>query len=142
MKEADVRHWLKDHLKPYGHIEAVENSVASGPPDTNGCIDGQEFWIEIKYREEWPKRDTTFPLKDVLRPAQRIWFMKRIEAGAKNTFIFARIDSDLLLWPGSLWSSIEQMTTDQLTMSSIWWQKLRKIRAPEIDLLVYQLRDT
>jgi len=52
---------------------SVENPACPGTPDVQH-IDG---WLELKFREEWPKRaDTTVQIKH-FSPQQRVWLMRR-----------------------------------------------------------------
>jgi hypothetical protein len=52
---------------------AVENPALPGTPDIQH-IDG---WLELKFREEWPKRETTTVQIEHFTPQQRCWLFKR-----------------------------------------------------------------
>lgn len=53
-RETALWNWLKGHLgelKAHGRrhdVQRVENAVAKGTPDVEGCIDGRTFWCELK----------------------------------------------------------------------------------------------
>lgn len=51
-RETALWNWLKDHLKelrPRKHdVQRIENAIAKGTPDVEGCIDGETFWTELK----------------------------------------------------------------------------------------------
>ena len=33
---------------PYVHWQRIETGTGQGVPDVNGCIGGDEFWLELK----------------------------------------------------------------------------------------------
>lgn len=68
-----------------GHWQRIENLVDVGTPDVNGCLNGEEIWIELKIDLPGNKL-----VKDLLRPSQKIWFFKRIVQGAKNLFVLVK----------------------------------------------------
>jgi hypothetical protein len=53
-RESALWGWLKDHLKELKakglrhDVQRIENAVAKGTPDVEGCIDGRTFWCELK----------------------------------------------------------------------------------------------
>lgn len=64
----------------HGDWQRIEDSLSKGVPDVNYCIAGVEGWIELKYIEEWPKRDKT-PVRFRWTKEQRIWAGRRLRAG-------------------------------------------------------------
>lgn len=53
--------------------------MGTGAPDINWCIDGREWWIELKVERH--KGDK--PLISLLRPTQIAWHIRRVQAGGK-----------------------------------------------------------
>lgn len=50
-RESDLWRWLSTarlHFKRELHMTRVENAVAKGFPDVEGCLRGQQFFIELK----------------------------------------------------------------------------------------------
>jgi len=57
--ESGLWKWIRrdtDYIEELD-IGRVENMVAKGWPDVNGCWDGYEFWIELKVVPKRPKTD-------------------------------------------------------------------------------------
>lgn len=80
--ESNLWVWLKKGGKQFRsrlHMNRVENMVLSGMPDVEGCLDDQQFWIELKC-EPRPARSTTL-VKAHFRPAQIPWMKRRLKAG-------------------------------------------------------------
>ena len=48
----------KNVIKPQDRCDRIENPMAPGMPDVNCCINGVEFWVEIK-ATKMPARKTT-----------------------------------------------------------------------------------
>lgn len=73
----------KKHID--SRVQRVENLAANGMPDINGCINGVEFWLELK-APAIPKRATTplFNSKNhPLMPDQLSWLRRQTIAGGK-----------------------------------------------------------
>lgn len=76
--------------KMMGHVVQIEShATAVGVPDTNYCISGVEGWVEMKYT-----RDTD---KIKVRPAQWLWFRKRLQAGNNRIFFLLRWEYGALI---------------------------------------------
>lgn len=75
---------LQRHL-PRGDYSRIESAVTPGFPDVSYCVDGVEGMLELKYRSEAPKRDSTsvFPDGKGLRPQQVAWMCKRLRHGGR-----------------------------------------------------------
>ena len=70
-----------------GDVSQIESHATSpGIPDTNYCISGAEGWIELK--------NSAGGKNFVVRDTQKVWFRKRIRAGASRLFIFWRHEID------------------------------------------------
>jgi len=70
---------------PHVHWCSVETgSTGRGIPDSNGCIDSHEFWVEFKATENYSVE---------LRPEQVGWLLRRTRAGGR-TFIAVRRKHD------------------------------------------------
>lgn len=89
-RETALWNWLKDHLKelrPRRHdVQRIENAVAKGTPDVEGCIDGETFWCELKVahpmaNDRWRVRITTDQVRRALRRTRaggRSWVLVRV----------------------------------------------------------------
>ena len=79
MSDGNLRQLLQNHL-PMIHWQSIETLIGRGTPDMNGCLDGQEFWIENKATSGWT---VTF------ETGQVAWHERRFRAGGR-TFIAVR----------------------------------------------------
>ena len=60
---------------PLIHWQSIESPLTSrGIPDSNGCKDGVEFWVEFKVTMAWSVD---------LRAEQVAWLMRRARAGGR-----------------------------------------------------------
>lgn len=129
---------LKRNLpEKYDRFDRIENIVVFGMPDINGCIEGNEFWIEQKSPTE-PKRSTTrlFGSNHKISAAQINWFKRQTKSGGL-AYVLIGTDKRWLLIGQEFINVINDMTLDQLINISIWntkkparklqWKKLRMI---------------
>jgi len=64
-------------------LTRVENGVETGTPDVNGCYDAVEFWVELKFRETWPVRESTPVRFRHYTEDQRRWLRDRGKVGGR-----------------------------------------------------------
>lgn len=88
-------------------LDRVENSVISGQPDVNGCLAGEDVWVELKAPIE-PKRPKT-PLmtsngNHPLLQSQMNWFARQKQAGG-IAFILVRTDKRMMLIDGTVYGT-------------------------------------
>lgn len=74
----------------------VENHIIPGMPDVN-YVDG---WLELKYLAEWPKKADTIVRLEHFTSQQRVWIMKRAEAGGLVFVILKVGQREWLLFDG------------------------------------------
>lgn len=67
---------------PGSHLVRIENRVGAGMPDVNGCIEGVDFWAELKAIESAPKRKGIIRIPHYTQE-QRLWIRKRGRAGGR-----------------------------------------------------------
>lgn len=95
MRETEVWQKLKRCLARV-HWQRIETVTSAGVPDVNGCLDGVEFWIELKVLTGTRK----LRFQHDLKPTQVAWLTKRWMNGGK-TFIMAICPEDnLWVWTG------------------------------------------
>lgn len=82
-----LKHALGDH-----HAQRHENKFPPGIPDVHYVINDVAGWIELKYRDAYPRRS---PLK-ILDPLQYIWHTKYQKAGGKS-FTLIQVEDDYFL---------------------------------------------
>lgn len=90
--EAKFSKWIIHTLLTMCDVTRVENSISSGMPDINACINGVEFWIETKIMD--PKCRT------LLRPYQYAWIMRRSVAMGRVFVISETRMGDVHVWHG------------------------------------------
>jgi len=69
-----------------GHCQPIEDSLASGIPDANVCLDGYESWVELKVAHD-------------LTLEQRKWLVSRARAGGR-VFVLKQVNKRVLLIHG------------------------------------------
>jgi hypothetical protein len=89
-------------------LQRLENEVAAGHPDVEGCIDGAQVWIELK-SELRPVRATT-PIHPKVRDSQRDWHRDRCKAGCRCNWVLLQVGegsaASLYLIPGRHYEDI------------------------------------
>lgn len=125
------------HLKLCGfgvHLKRIENSVGSGHPDVEGCIDGGQIWLELK-SEPRPKRPTT-KIRFKVRQSQDIWLQERVRAGCRICYALLQVgegrESKLYLVPGHRYPHI--ITTEAEL------ERMSVLRSPTLSLPEILLR--
>lgn len=121
MSEASAYRTLRDAIKqPGDRLDRIENLVGSGFPDTNGCFNGIEFWMEIKAPTE-PKRATTklFGSNHKLSQDQMNWFLRQRRANGLG-FVYIETDHARMLIDGSHADRVNDLTTKQLMTIAVW----------------------
>jgi len=92
MSEAGLWKLVRANIKD-ADLQRLESGMTSrGIPDINGCKDGTEFWVELKY---------TTTKKVAIRPEQVAWLLRRSKVGGR-TFVLVKTPKELYLYPGSL----------------------------------------
>lgn len=98
-------------IRQQGHkldMQRIENSATSGHPDVEGCLDGGQFWIELKSCLRPARADT--PIRPKKRQSQEIWHEERTRAGCRINWILIQVGEDkagkLYLIPGCRYEEI------------------------------------
>lgn len=82
-RESTLWTWLKtgaqEYAAPQLHLQRIENAIAKGTPDVEGCIRGVCFWLELKAAAR-PKRAST-PVRTHIDYEQLAWLKQRTAAG-------------------------------------------------------------
>lgn len=98
-------------IRQQGHkldMQRVENCAVSGHPDVEGCLDGGQFWIELKTCLRPARADTVIRPKK--RESQEIWHEERSRAGGTIHWILIQVGEDkagkLYLIPGCRYAEI------------------------------------
>jgi hypothetical protein len=108
-------------------LQRLENAVAAGHPDVEGCIcwpfgnRGDQVWIELKSNER-PKRGTT-PIHPKTRESQSIWHRVRTDTGSRCHWVLLQVGSGhraaLYLIPGSLYDKLHVPESELARMSVV-----------------------
>jgi hypothetical protein len=99
---ADIGQALK-RLDRKAQLCRIENTIGSGMPDANCCVQGKDVWIETKGMLCWPK----VPAERIIRfdhpilPSQAAWHKARHFAGGVSWVILGLRDpKEWLIWTG------------------------------------------
>lgn len=112
MAESSLWNYLRKNMRGHGHWIRIENSVELGTPDVNGCMDGEEIWIELKALKDWPKRASTQVKIKHYTKEQKQWILDRHHAGG-NAFLFARVAREYFLFKPGAAQFVDKMTREQ-----------------------------
>lgn len=111
-------------LRVVGHrldLQRLENTVGVGHPDVEGCLNGDQLWIELKSCER-PVRSET-PIRPKKRLSQEIWHAVRSKAGCRCNWILLQVGEDrnaaLYLIPGIRYAEITVPETQLAALSVI-----------------------
>jgi hypothetical protein len=101
-------------------LDRIENVLVDGMPDTNVCIDGNEFWVELKAPTE-PKRASTplFGSNHRVLQSQKNWMLRQYKAGGKAFFLIAT-DKRWMLLPGHLADVMNEMSVPEMIRECLW----------------------
>ena len=99
----------------HDRIQRIENLTADGMPDINGCIDGKEFWLELKC-PRIPKRKETplFGSNHKIMPNQFAWMKKQTLAGGKCGVLICMDDYTIFVNGNTIDSSILKMNIEEI----------------------------
>lgn len=117
------------------HVVRVENGVVAGTPDVNLCVEGKEWWIELKYARQEPKRSSTPLLGSAhrLSAVQSAWMQSRRHAQG-NVAVFIGTPQRRILTQHTF-IPLNAMTVAELELSALWVAGTR-VSAVEYDKLL------
>lgn len=120
------------------HVVRVENGAVAGTPDVNLCVEGKEWWIELKYARQEPKRSSTPLLGSAhrLSAVQSAWMQARRHAQG-NVAVFIGTPQRRILTQHTF-IPLNAMTVAELELSAIWTAGAR-VSAEEYDKLLEAL---
>ena len=90
-KESSLWNWLSKVRPVYReklHMTRLENLVGEGTPDVDGCLEGCQFWAELKCNKR-PARAKT-PIRVKFRPMQVPWLKRRVRADGR-AFVLVQV---------------------------------------------------
>jgi len=95
----------------------IENRVAKGMPDVEGCLDGAQLWLELKSASR-PRGGGALNFE--VRAAQVAWHTARAVAGGVSYFLIGvGPPRRLYLIPGVLAERLTQIAENDLAALSI-----------------------
>lgn len=128
---AESAFWRSLRKKLRGHACRVENGCVPGMPDVNLCIDGREFWVELKDVDSLPKRATT-PVfgKSGLRPDQVLWINQRVRASGE-VYILGKAGDEIYCIPGLHAEAFNSFTRAELEERDLNYRKVLGLDDPK-----------
>ena len=123
--EANFWEWLRDRYREQiprklYHHQRIEDMLSLGVPDHNLCVQGREYWLELKSLTHWPVRASTPIRFERYTLEQRDWLRDRWRAGGR-AFLLLRVATAglVLAWNGEeAHSGVEGRTRDHLMGTS------------------------
>lgn len=98
-KETTLYQNLKKHL-PQVHWQRIESPMTQGTPDVNGCIQSQEFWLELKIARGNKIKFSNF---------QCNWAVKRMASGGKVFSLIQHHDNKWIrLYEGNQFRKLQE----------------------------------
>jgi len=93
-------------------LKRIENSVGEAMPDTI-CQNrkGTTFWLENKYLDNWPVRESTLPLRTSFQKGQ-LGFARDWNSWKGHAYILIRVKDDFILL--NPFHALDAMTKDEL----------------------------
>ena len=97
-RENNFWKWLKlggsaNEFKDRLHFQRIETTTGAGVPDLEGCLDGREFWTELKVVEPMARGMCRVNLKG----PQIMWLYRRRRAGGRAYCLARHEDRSYLL---------------------------------------------
>lgn len=97
MTESKFWQTLKKSLP--GHWQRIETMTGGGVPDVNGCVQGQEIWLELKILvgKTYPRWQSS----QGVTPLQHAWLTNRARVGGLGFVVGYWVDRKMVLvWRG------------------------------------------
>jgi hypothetical protein len=121
--ETKLWHAINDKMRlPGDRLDRIENSVSSGAGDVNGCLAGEDVWIELKAPSEPVRAGTPLMTSNNNHPllqTQMNWFRRQHNAGG-IAFILVRTDRRMMLVDGTKHGDVfNKWTVAQMVTHSI-----------------------
>ena len=116
---------MKKNMSEHWEAERVENPIGPGTPDVYFTLNnGDMGWIELKYLEAFPKRESTTIKIEHYTP-QQISFIRRHGKKGGNVYLFLQVGREYFLLPWKLAVRLGQheLTADDLREESFYWNK-------------------
>jgi hypothetical protein len=79
--DGELRSIFRTHLPTVGWTTIETGGVEPGVPDSNGCYQGVEFWVEHKKTDAWAVE---------VKPSQVAWHKLRQSKGGRTFFAIRR----------------------------------------------------
>ena len=98
MSERNLWRYIQKNLKQTNNmLMRVENAFYKGIPDVNYLIDGVEGWVELKYVNEYPKRESTEIKVSHFTTEQKLWHNTRNKMNGLAS-VLVQVESDYFLF--------------------------------------------
>jgi hypothetical protein len=117
MNGGEAKFWrneLKNAFNAMGDVDRIEShSTSIGRPDVNICLDPGIIWdIELKYSDNGKVR---------VRPAQRMWFAKRMRVKANVAFLTKAVINGRSVYFMNMYPPNENFLDDWINRAHVVW---------------------
>ena len=116
-----IRKGLVDASDNTIFLQRHEDNCSPGIPDISFCYQGVSGWIELKYRDKFPIKESTPILFSHFTIIQRKWMEQYTKAGG-NGWILLRIEKETFLIKGQAAKIIGELNHRNLiNIASAYW---------------------
>ena len=112
-RDGDLRAIFRRKMPQIDFTSIETGSTGRGIPDSNGCVNGVEFWVEFKQTSAWAVR---------IRPEQCGWILRRCRHGGRVWIAVRRVreySDELWLVPGQLAAELKAGGLNGLVAKSL-----------------------
>jgi hypothetical protein len=114
----------------------VGTSTRAGIPDVAYRSKNLMAWIELKYVDHWPVRDTT-PLTLGLSLEQQAHLREWCADGHGHGFVIVLVAQDVIVFPWYVHDVIERTNISSLAMAQMQLKEVKNLLARELDSLIF-----
>lgn len=136
MSETNLWTWLKKARVSLGdqlHLTRQENLVMVGQPDVEGCLQGGQFWIELKHAERPKRSSTKLRFGSPIKRNQYEWHEARSEAGGAVYYLISvGSGPDRAIYLIDWWRASDMMANGVTETELTQWKLLDKPSPVEV----------
>lgn len=137
----EITFW-SNHVKPAlnsKHFKRVAwkvgTSTRAGIPDIAYRPSGHMVWLELKYVDHWPVRDTT-PITLGISLEQQAHLREWCEDEAGQGFVIVLIEKDVFVFPWHIHDTIQRENIETAAVLTMKLKDVKNLLGRELDALI------